>query len=203
MAVANALVQVQRNGAGLLQRGGVHLKHIHTVEDGVGNAACIVGRGDPDDLAGINRHLRKLVGKALRGVVLQQAVQGTQRVVLRVAAGLVDFVHHDDGVGVFALHQGLEHLARACAFPLCRRPRQQPASGHGAHRQQVHARAQQLGQVAGKVGLADAGWAQQQHGGHLQPIAAVLRQGYVAFHIVQHVGEVGQQLVQAAHVGHP
>ncbi len=51
------------------------------------------------------------------------------------------------------------------------------------------------------MGLAHAGRAQQQHGRDLQAIAAVLRQCHVALDVVQHLGEVGQLLIQAGHVG--
>jgi hypothetical protein len=56
--------------------------------------------------------------KAVRGVVLQQAVQRAQRVVGMLAAGLVDLVDHHHRVGVLAVDQRLEHLARARALPL-------------------------------------------------------------------------------------
>lgn len=54
----------------------------------------------------------------LCAVVLQEDVEGAQRVVLRVAGGLVDLVHHDHRIGISAFHQGLEDLARARALPL-------------------------------------------------------------------------------------
>ena len=56
--------------------------------------------------------------------------------------------------------------------------------------------------MARKVRLADAGRAQQQHGRDLQAVAAVLCQGDVALHVVQHLREVGQLFIQVGHVGH-
>jgi len=118
MLGAYALVQPLGDGACLRQRGRLHREDVHAVQDGVGYGALVVRRGDPDDLAGVYGHVGELVGEALRGVVLQEGVEGAQRVVLRVAGGLVDLVHHDHRIGIFAFHQGLEDLARARALPL-------------------------------------------------------------------------------------
>ena len=133
--------------------------------------------------------------------MFQQAVERSQRIVLGIGAGLVDLVHHDDRVGVLPVDQRLKHLARFGAFPLGGRTREQPAGGHAAHGDQAHAGAQQIGDLAGKVRLADARWPQQEHGGHLQAVVTVLAQGHVPPDVVQRIGEVGQLLVQRRHVG--
>ncbi len=134
--------------------------------------------------------------------MLQQAVQRAQRVVLGIGCRLVDLVDHDHRVGILAVHQRLEHLARPRALPLGGRAREQPTGGHRAHGHHAHAGAQQIGQLAREMGLADARRAQQQHGRDLQAVAAVLRQRHVALDVVQRVGEVGQLLIQVAHVGY-
>ncbi|MCY1374381.1 hypothetical protein D9M69_617200 [compost metagenome] len=78
----------------------------------------MVGGGDPDHLAGVDRYFGELVHEVLCRVVFQQAVERAQWVVLRVGAGFVDFVNDDHRVGVLAVHQGLEHLAGFGALPL-------------------------------------------------------------------------------------
>ena len=117
---ANVLVQMTGDLPCCVGGGRLYRKDIHAVQNGFWNAALVVGGGDPDDLAGVNGHFGKFVGEALRGVVLQQAVERPQRVVLRIGTGLVDFIHHDHRVGVLAIHQRLKHLAWLGAFPLRR-----------------------------------------------------------------------------------
>ena len=80
-------------------------------------------------------------------------------------------------------------------------PPASPAGGHAAHGNQAHAGAQQIGDLAGKVRLADARWPQQEHGGHLQAVVTVLAQGHVPPDVVQRIGEVGQLRIQRRHVG--
>ena len=118
---ANALVQIACNCARLFWCRGRNLKHVHAVQDRVWYAACVVSSGDPDHLAGINGHLRKLVGETTCRVVLQQTVKRPQWVILGVAGRLVDLVHDDDWVGVLAVHQRFKHFARFGPFPLGRR----------------------------------------------------------------------------------
>ncbi|EWS63850.1 hypothetical protein Y695_02913 [Hydrogenophaga sp. T4] len=202
MFAQDAAVQVGCDLARRFGGGRFDLEHVHAVEDGLRNRALVVGGGDPDHLAGVDRHFGELVHEVLRRVVLQQAVERAQWVVLRVGAGLVDLVDHDHRVGVLAVHQGLEHLARFGALPLRRGPRQQPAGRHRAHRDQAHAGTQQVGDLFGEMGLAHAGWPEQQDRGHLQAVAAVLAEGHVALHVVQHLTKIGQQVVQRCHVGH-
>ena len=108
MVVANALVRLAGDLAHGLQRGGFHVKHIHAVQDGGGDAALVIGQ------------FGELIGKAERRVVLQQAAGYAQRVVLGIGAGLVDLIHDSDRVGVFNIHQRLKHPAGLDAFPLGR-----------------------------------------------------------------------------------
>ncbi|MCY1548576.1 hypothetical protein D9M68_846970 [compost metagenome] len=118
MFAQDAAVEMRRDLARGLWRGRCDLVDVHAVHDRLGDAALVIGGGDPDHLAGVDRHLGELVDEALRRVVFQQAVERTQRIVLRVRAGLVDLVDHDHRVGVLAVDQRLEHLAGFGAFPL-------------------------------------------------------------------------------------
>ncbi|MCY1560599.1 hypothetical protein D9M68_977490 [compost metagenome] len=52
------------------------------------------------------------------------------------------------------------------------------------------------------MGLAHTGRAKQQDGGDFQAVAAVLAEGDVALHIVEHLTKIGQQVVERRHVGH-
>ena len=77
VAVADALVQPQRDAARGLGIGRLDLVDIHAVEDRLGDGALVVGGGDPDHLAGVDRHLGELFGEAAGGVDLQQAETAT------------------------------------------------------------------------------------------------------------------------------
>ena len=123
----------------------------------------VVGGGDPDDVRGVDRHFGKFVGELGRGVVFEQRVEASERVVLRVAAGLVDLVHDDHRVGVVAVDERVEDLAGLGVLPLRRGARQDPAGGQRAHADELVAGTEQLGQAAREVRLADAGIAEQQH----------------------------------------
>ncbi|MCY1551663.1 hypothetical protein D9M68_880080 [compost metagenome] len=114
----DAAVEMGSDLACGFQCGWCDLEDVHAVHDRLGNVALVVGGGDPDHLAGVDGHLGELVNEVLRGVVLQQAVERAQWVVLRIGIGLVDLVDHDHRVGVLAVDQRFEHLARFGAFPL-------------------------------------------------------------------------------------
>jgi hypothetical protein len=115
------------------------------------------------------------------------------------AGSLVDLVDHHHRVGIGAIDQRLEDLARARALPLAGRARQHPARGQAAHRDEAHAGAEQCRNLAREVGLAHARRAEQQHRRDLEGVAAVLRQRELAFEIVQHFVEVGQIVVEVLH----
>jgi hypothetical protein len=105
----------------------------------------------------VDRNFREFVHERLRGVVFQQAVERTERVVLRVGAGLVDLVDHDHG----GWRTGLPPVHRTpcpASRPSIAKTRPTAASrGHRAHRHEAHAGSEQVGELAREVGLADAG----------------------------------------------
>ena len=96
-------------------------------------------------------------GEAVRGVVLEQAVERAERVVGVLAAGLVDLVdHHHHRVGVLAVDQRLEHgLPGRAPFHWLEAPSTQPAVS-GLIEMKPHAGAQKLGDAPREVRLADA-----------------------------------------------
>mmetsp|Transcript_11770 Transcript_11770/g.27564 ORF Transcript_11770/g.27564 Transcript_11770/m.27564 type:complete len:408 (+) Transcript_11770:337-1560(+) len=203
VAAAQLAVQPQRDRAGGRKVRGLHLEDIDAVQDRVRDGTRIVGRGDPDHLAGVHGDLGKLVDEAAGRVVLQQAVERTEGVVGSLAAGLVDLVHHHHRVRVVAVHERLEHLAGSRAPPLAAGAGEHPAGGQRAHRHETHAGAQQLRQLPREMRLAHAGRAEQQQRRDLERVAAVVAQRDLAPHIVQHLVKVGQLVVQGVHGRQP
>jgi len=154
---ADLRVEALRDRARSRVVGRLDLVDVHAVEDRTRDRALVVGGGDPDHLAGVDRHLGEFVGEGLGGVVFHQGVQGPERVVGVLAARLVDLVDHHHRVGIFAVDQGLENLSGARALPLTGRTAEHPAGGQGAHRDEAHAGAQQLGDLARECVLPTPG----------------------------------------------
>jgi hypothetical protein len=199
VALADAGIQAPRDAARGLGVRRLDLVDVHAVENRLGNRVVVVGGGDPDHLAGVDRHLGEFVGERMRGIEFEQAVQRTERVVGVFAAGLVDLVDHHHRVRILAIDQRLEHLAGARALPLRRGAAQHPAGRERTHRDETHAGSEQAGQLAREVRLAHTRRAQQQRRRDLQRVAAVLAQRQLAFHVVEHLREVRHLVVQVVH----
>ena len=130
---------------------------------------------------------------------LEQLVERAERVVLPVGARLVELVDHDHRVGVVAVQESVEHLARLGVLPLRGGARQHPARGERAHRHEAEAGAEQLGHLAREMRLADSGLAEQQHRRQLDRVVGVDAQREVLADVGEHLGEVGQLVEQALH----
>ena len=124
------------------------------------------------------------------------AVQRAHRIVARIAAGLVDLVEHDDRIGVFALDQRLRDLAGPRVMPLRRRAGQHPSRRQRAHRHELEARRERMGQALREIRLAEARLAEQQHRRELDRLVAGDGERQEFAQIVETCVEIGRRVVQ-------
>ncbi len=74
VAVANLAVERCGDLACALGIGRGDVVNIEPVQDGLGNAAGIVGGGNPDHATAVDRHFGEFVGESARGIGFEQAV---------------------------------------------------------------------------------------------------------------------------------
>ncbi|VWC50282.1 hypothetical protein BLA6863_07810 [Burkholderia lata] len=203
MRRADLVVDRLRDPARAGRIGRLDLVHVHPVEQRLRNRVRVVRGRDPDHVARIDRHFREFVDECARGVVLEQRVQRAERIVLRIAAGLVDLVDRDHRVRVAAVHERIEHLARLRVLPLRRRTRQDPAGRQRTHRHVVVRGAEQLRERLCEMRLADARGPEQQDRHQFEPVVRFEAQRDLLAHVVERLGEIGQCLAERVERRHP
>ncbi|CAG9226340.1 conserved hypothetical protein [Burkholderia vietnamiensis] len=203
MRRADLVVDRLRDAARAGRVGRRDLVHVHPVQQRLGNRMRVVRGRDPDHVARVDRHLGEFVDERARGVVLEQRVQRAERIVLRVAAGLVDLVDGDHRVRVAAVDERIEHLPRLRVLPLRRRARQNPAGRQRTHRHVVIRGAEQLRERLREMGLADPRRAEQQDRHQLEPVVRLETQRDLLAHVVERLGEIGQRCAERVERRHP
>ncbi|CAM2162805.1 hypothetical protein BLAT2472_120047 [Burkholderia latens] len=179
------------------------LVHVHPVQQRLRNRMRIVRGRDPDHVARVDRHFGEFVDERARGVMLEQRVQRAERIVLRIAAGLVDLVDCDHGIRIAAVDKRVEHLAGLRVLPLRRRTRQDPAGRQRTHRHVVIGGAEQLRKRLREMRLADPGRPEQQDRHQFEPVLRLEAQRDLLAHVAERLGEIGQRVVEFVERRHP
>ena len=87
------------------------LDHVHAVTQGAGDAAKVVGGGDKEHMAQIERDIDEMIVEGAVLLRVQRFQQGCGRVAAEVACQLVDLVQQHEGVRALGRDHGSDDLA--------------------------------------------------------------------------------------------
>ena len=163
MRVEDFAIDGKRDPPRSLGIGPVDRIDVHSIENRLRDDRLVVGRGNPQDMRRVHVDIDELVLEMRCRVGLEQRVERADRIVTRVAAGLVDFVQYDDGICVLALDQRLRDLAGPRVMPLRRCTRQNPARRQRAHRHELESGAKRLSELLREIRFAEPRLAEKQH----------------------------------------